>query len=256
MKVVILAGGFGTRLSEETELKPKPMVAIGGYPILWHIMKLYSSYGLNEFIILLGYKGYLIKEYFSNYFLHQSDITIDIAENKLDIHTKRADPWKITLLETGLTTMTGGRIAYIKDYIDNDSFLLTYGDGVSNVRIDQTIDFHKEHKKLITMTAVMPEGRYGALEINDQSLITDFEEKPAGDGSWINGGFFVCEPAVLDYIDNDQTIFEQEPLNQLAKDKQLVAWKHDGFWQCMDTMRDKHRLMELWESGKAPWRTW
>tara|TARA_B100001142_G_scaffold56419_1_gene55067 strand:+ start:361 stop:1131 length:771 start_codon:yes stop_codon:yes gene_type:complete len=256
MKVVILAGGFGTRLSEETELKPKPMVEIGGYPMLWHIMKLYSSFGLNEFIILLGYKGYLIKEYFSNYFLHQSDITIDIADNKLDIHTKRVDPWKITLLETGLNTMTGGRITYIKDYIDNDSFLLTYGDGLSNVRIDKTIDFHKENKKLITMTAVMPEGRYGALKINDQSLITDFEEKPAGDGSWINGGFFVCEPKVLDYIDNDQTIFEQEPLNQLAKEKQLVAWKHDGFWQCMDTMRDKHRLTELWESGKAPWRTW
>jgi len=256
MKVVILAGGFGTRLSEETELKPKPMVEIGGYPMLWHIMKLYSSFGLNEFIILLGYKGYLIKEYFSNYFLHQSDITIDISNNTLDIHTKRADPWKITLLETGLNTMTGGRINYIKDYIDNDTFLLTYGDGLSNVKIDQTIDFHKDNKRLITMTAVMPEGRYGALKINDQSLITDFEEKPAGDGSWINGGFFVCEPEVLEYIDNDETIFEQEPLNQLAKNKQLVAWKHEGFWQCMDTMRDKHRLMELWESGEAPWKTW
>ena len=256
MKVVILAGGFGTRLSEETELKPKPMVQIGGLPILCHIMKMYSSFGFNDFIILLGYKGYIVKEYFSNYFLHQSDVTIDIENNRLEIHEKRADPWKITLLETGLHTMTGGRIKYIKKYIGEESFMLTYGDGLTDLSINNTIDFHKEHGKLITMTAVRPEGRYGALKINQKGLITDFKEKPAGDGAWINGGFFICQPEVLKYIENDQTIFEQEPLNNLAKDNELVAWKHNGFWQCMDTLRDKEKLCQLWDEQQAPWKTW
>ena len=253
MKVVILAGGFGTRLSEETGIKPKPMVEIGGNPILWHIMKIYSSYGFNEFIILLGYKGYIIKEFFSNYFLHQSDVTIDIKNNEIEIHEKRADSWKVTLLETGLNTMTGGRLRYVKDYIGGP-FLLTYGDGLADINIVESINFHKSHGKLITMTAVRPEGRYGALKINDKGVITDFKEKPAGDGSWINGGFFVCEPSVLDYIEGDETVFEKEPLDTLAKEEQLVAWKHKGFWQCMDSKRDKEKLCTLWDEDKAPWK--
>jgi len=253
VKVVILAGGFGTRLSEETGIKPKPMVEIGGNPILWHIMKIYSSYGFNEFIILLGYKGYIIKEFFSNYFLHQSDVTIDIKNNEIEIHEKRADSWKVTLLETGLNTMTGGRLRYVKDYIGGP-FLLTYGDGLADINIVESINFHKSHGKLITMTAVRPEGRYGALKINDKGVITDFKEKPAGDGSWINGGFFVCEPSVLDYIEGDETVFEKEPLDTLAKEEQLVAWKHKGFWQCMDSKRDKEKLCTLWDEDKAPWK--
>lgn len=256
MKAVILAGGFGTRLSEETELKPKPMVKIGEYPMIWHIMKLYSSFGFNEFIILLGYKGYIIKEYFSNYFLHQSDVTINIPTNEIEIHEKRSEPWKITLLETGLNTMTGGRIKYIKDYIGDSTFLLTYGDGLTDLNIEETVKYHKKNKKLITMTAVRPEGRYGALKIDENNLITDFKEKPVGDGLWINGGFFICEPEILNYIKGDNTVFEQEPLNDLAQAGEINAWKHDGFWQCMDTLRDKENLLELWRNNSAPWKRW
>ena len=256
MKVVILAGGFGTRLSEETDVKPKPMVEIGGKPILWHIMKTYSSYGFNDFIILLGYKGYTIKEFFSNYFLHQSDVTIDLSNNSVDVHQNQSEPWKVTLLDTGINTMTGGRIKQAKKYIGNEDFLLTYGDGLSDVDILTLVDFHKKHKKAITMTAVQPDGRYGALDIIGDNLISSFDEKPKGDGSWINGGFFVCQPSVLDYIESDETIFEQEPLSNLAVDNQLMAYKHEGFWQSMDTLRDKKVLCRLWDDKNAPWKNW
>ncbi len=256
MKVVILAGGFGTRLSEETDVKPKPMVEIGGKPILWHIMKTYSSYGFNEFIILLGYRGYVIKEFFSNYFLHQSDVTIDLVNNSMDVHQNECEPWKVTLLETGLNTMTGGRIKQAKPYIDDDDFLLTYGDGLSDVDISSLVDFHRLHGKHITMTAVQPAGRYGALDIQDDNSIASFEEKPKGDGAWINGGFFVCKASVLDYIDGDSITFEQEPLINLATEGQLMSFKHDGFWECMDTLRDKTNLCQLWDSDQAPWKKW
>jgi len=256
MKVVILAGGFGTRLSEETDIKPKPMVEIGGKPILWHIMKIYSSYGFNEFVILLGYKGYVIKEFFSNYFLHQSNVTIDLANNSMEIHQNESEPWKVTLLETGLNTLTGGRIKRAKDYIGKENFLLTYGDGLSDVDITKTLAFHKSHGKHITMTAVQPAGRYGALDIKDDNSIASFKEKPKGDGAWINGGFFVCRPEVIDYISGDSTIFEQEPLASLAAEGQLMSFKHSGFWECMDTLRDKMHLCQLWDSGQAPWKRW
>jgi len=256
MKVVILAGGFGTRLSEETDVKPKPMVEIGGKPILWHIMKNYSSHGFNEFVILLGYKGYVIKEFFSNYFLHQSDVTIDLANNSIKIHQNESEPWKVTLLETGLNTLTGGRIKHAKDYIGGDDFLLTYGDGLSDVNIKETVKFHKNHGKYITMTAVQPAGRYGALDIKDDNSISSFKEKPKGDGAWINGGFFVCKPEVLNYIDGDSTTFEQEPLINLATDGELMSFKHAGFWECMDTLRDKTNLCQLWDQGEAPWKNW
>jgi glucose-1-phosphate cytidylyltransferase len=256
MKVVILAGGFGTRLSEETEVKPKPMVEIGGKPILWHIMKTYSSYGFTDFIILLGYKGYTIKEFFSNYFLHQSDITLDLVNNSMEVHQNQSEPWKVTLLDTGINTMTGGRIKRAKKYIGNEDFLLTYGDGLSDVDISALVNFHKGHMKAITMTAVQPDGRYGALDISGDNLISSFNEKPKGDGSWINGGFFVCQPSVLDYIDGDEIIFEQEPLSNLATDSQLMAFKHEGFWQSMDTLRDKKILCSLWDNKNAPWKNW
>ena len=256
MKVVILAGGFGTRLSEETDVKPKPMVEIGGKPILWHIMKTYSSYGFNDFIILLGYKGYTIKEFFSNYFLHQSDVTIDLSNNSIDVHQNQSEPWKVTLLDTGINTMTGGRIKQAKKYLGKEDFLLTYGDGLSDVDISTLVDFHKKHKKAITMTAVQPDGRYGALDIKGDNLISSFDEKPKGDGSWINGGFFVCKSVVFDYIDGDETMFEQEPLSRLASNNQLMAFKHQGFWQCMDTLRDKKVLCDLWNNKNAPWKNW
>ena len=256
MKVVILAGGFGTRLSEETDVKPKPMVEIGGKPILWHIMKTYSSYGFNEFVVLLGYKGYMIKEFFSNYFLHQSDVTIDLANNSIEVHQNESEPWKVTLLETGLNTMTGGRIKRAESYIGNDDFLLTYGDGLSDVDISKSIDFHKLHGKIITMTAVQPAGRYGALDIKDDNSIGSFKEKPKGDGAWINGGFFVCKADVLDYIDGDTIIFEQEPLTNLAAEGQLMSFKHGGFWEPMDTLRDKTNLCQLWDNNQAPWKRW
>lgn len=257
MKAVILAGGFGTRLSEETDIKPKPMLDIGGRPILWHIMKNYSEYGITDFVILCGYKGYYIKEYFANYFLHQCDVTISTATNKLEIHNNQSEDWRITLVDTGNNTMTGGRILRAKERIGNEPFLLTYGDGVSDVPINKLIEFHKNHKKKITMTAVRPEGRFGALEIGEKGLVTNFIEKPVGDGNWINGGFFVCEPEVFDYIkDGDQTIWERGPLETAVAEKELLTYQHAGFWKCMDTLRDKQTLNQIWESGEAPWKIW
>ena len=255
MKVLLLAGGFGTRLSEETDIRPKPMAEIGGKPILWHIMKGYSHYGFNEFIILLGYKGYYIKEYFANYFLHQSDVSIDLSTNVMEVHNNTSEPWKVTLLDTGTDTMTGGRIKRAKDFIGNEPFLLTYGDGVSDIDLKKLLDFHQEHGRYITMTAVQPEGRFGALE-TEGNRVESFMEKPRGDGNWINGGFFVCQPEVLNYIDGDKTVFEQEPLQRLAKEGQLYNYRHHGFWKCMDTLRDKNSLNELWVGGQAKWKTW
>lgn len=254
MKAVILAGGMGTRISEETYLKPKPMVEIGGKPILWHIMKIYSSYNINDFVVCLGYRGYMIKEYFANYFLHMSDVTIDIKKNKIDIHQINAEPWRITLVDTGDDTMTGGRVKRIKKYID-DTFCLTYGDGLSDVNIINTISFHKKNRLFATLTAVQPPGKFGALIINGYKVKT-FQEKPKGDSSWINGGFFVFEPEVIDYIKNDKTMLEREPLENLTRDEQLGAYVHKGFWQPMDTLREKNHLEELWNSGKAPWKVW
>lgn len=256
MKALILAGGFGTRISEETEIKPKPMVEIGGKPIIWHIMKTYSYYGINEFVILLGYKGYFIKEYFSNYFLHQSDVTFDLSSNSMEIHENKSEPWKVSLLDTGLNTKTGGRIKKAKKYINNETFLLTYGDGLSDINITNLINHHRISKKLITLSAVQPAGRYGSLKISDENKVLDFSEKPKESGSWINGGYFVCEPEILEYIENDDTVFEEEPLVNLAKEGNLIAKKHDGFWGCMDTLRDKKVLNDLWSANKAPWKIW
>ncbi len=254
MKAVILAGGLGSRLAEETFLKPKPMIEIGGKPILWHIMKIYSTNNINEFVICLGYKGYLIKEYFANYFLHMSDVTIDIQSNKIDIHQINAEPWKITLVDTGEFTMTGGRIKRIAKYLE-DTFCLTYGDGLSDVNIASTISFHKKNKALGTLTAVQPPGKFGALVL-DEDRVSVFQEKPPGDSAWINGGFFVFEPEFLDYLGDDKTILERGPLEKLSKDGKLYAYKHSGFWQAMDTLRDKNLLEELWNTGKAPWKKW
>lgn len=257
MKVIILAGGFGTRLAEETSIRPKPMVEIGGMPILWHIMKSYSSFGYNDFVVLLGYKGYYIKEYFTNYFLHHSDLTVNLANNSLEIHNSNSEPWKVTLLDTGLNTMTGGRIKRASDVIGKEPFMLTYGDGVANINIQELVDFHKSHGRLMTMTSVQPKGRFGALSISSNNQITSFKEKPKGDGSWINGGFFVCEARVLDYItDSDSVVFEQEPLQNLAKDLELMSFKHDGFWQSMDSLKDKNDLNKLWDQNEAEWKTW
>ena len=257
MKVVILAGGLGTRLSEETELKPKPMVEIGGYPILWHIMKIYSHYGYNDFVILTGYKSHIIKEYFVNYYNRYSDITVDMKNNTVEIHKTRNEPWKVTMLYTGQDTQTGGRIKRAQSYIGNDSFLLTYGDGVSNVDIGALVAAHKKSGKIVTMTAVQLMGRFGALVIKDNNMITSFMEKPRGDESWINGGFFVCEPEVFDYIPADDSIvFERAPLENLARDNQLNAYKHSGFWHAMDNVRDKNELVKMWTSQCAPWKVW
>lgn len=256
MKVLLLAGGFGTRLSEETDVRPKPMVEIGGEPILWHIMKMYSQHNYNEFVILLGYKGYYIKEYFANYFLHQSDVTIDLSNNEMKIHKNTSEPWTVTLLDTGLNSMTGGRVKRAQEIVGDETFMLTYGDGVSDVNITKLVEFHKDHGKAITMTSVQPDGRFGAIEI-DGDKITNFLEKPKGDGSWINGGFFVCEPSVFDYIkDGDGTVFEQSPLQQLAKAGELYSYKHDGFWKCMDTLKDKQDLNDMLVSNKAKWKSW
>lgn len=257
MKVVILAGGLGTRISEETDLKPKPMIEIGGKPILWHIMKIYSSFGYNDFVICCGYKGYLIKEYFANYFLHQADITVDLQKNSIEVHESKAEPWKITLVDTGINTMTGGRIKRIQKYIDN-TFLLTYGDGVGNIDINALIDFHKKNKKKATVTVVQPSGRFGAIQFDnsDSVKVFAFQEKPKGDGSWINGGFFVCEPSVFDEIDDDNTIWERKPLETLAVAGELAAYRHYGFWRPMDTLRDKIDLGEMWNSGDAKWKLW
>jgi len=257
MKVVILAGGFGTRISEESHLKPKPMIEIGERPILWHIMKIYSSYGFNDFIICLGYKGYCIKEYFAHYFLHESDVTFDFKNsNERMVHHHSAEPWTVTLVDTGGETMTGGRVKRVQEYIGNEPFLLTYGDGVADVNIADLVAYHKAHGKLATVTSIQPAGRFGALDLDSDNLVHGFKEKPKGDGAWINGGFFVLEPEVLGYIAGDSTILEKEPLEGLARDKQLVSYKHDGFWQPMDTLRDKNHLDELWKSGGAPWKVW
>lgn len=256
MKVLILAGGFGSRLSEETDLKPKPMVEIGGKPILWHIMKIYSHYGFNDFIILLGYKGYVIKEFFANYHLHQSDVTFDIKNNETEILSNGSEPWKVTLIDTGLNSMTGGRIKRVQKYINDETFMLTYGDGVGNVNIDELCEFHKSNGKLITMTSVQPEGRFGSLVLNGNNEVLKFQEKLKGDGQWINAGFFVCEPEILNYLDGDSTIFERDPLERLASEKQLVTYKHYGFWKPMDTMRDKRQLEEMYQNKNAPWVIW
>lgn len=255
MKVVILAGGYGTRLSEETVIKPKPMVEIGGKPILWHIMKIYSAYGYNEFVVLLGYKGYMIKEYFANYFLHESDVTFDLAKNSMEVLNNTAEPWKVTLIDTGLNCMTGGRLKRAAHIIGDEPFMLTYGDGVADVDIPKLVEYHQLHKKLLTVTSIQPEGRFGILNIEDQK-VTNFIEKPKGDGNWINGGFFVCEPQILDYIDGDSTSFESEPLERIAKDGQLMAFKHYGFWKAMDMQRDKNQLEEIYTKGNAPWKVW
>ncbi len=257
MKVVIFAGGYGTRISEESHLKPKPMIEIGEKPILWHIMKHYSHYGFSEFVICLGYKGNLIKEYFANYFLYGADVTFDMRYgNNMQVHTNMSEPWKVTLVNTGLDTMTGGRLKRVKEYLQNDTFMLTYGDGVSDVNITELLAYHKTHGKLATVTAVQPGGRYGVLGINEDATVLEFVEKPNTLDVWINGGFFVLEPKVLDYLEGDNTVFEQGPLSVLAKEGQISAFKHAGFWQCMDNQRDKHQLEKLWESGKAPWKVW
>lgn len=254
MKAVILAGGFGTRISEESMLRPKPMIEIGGKPILWHILKIYSSHGINEFVICCGYKGYMIKEYFANYFLHMSDITIDMTHNSIEVHHKKAEPWKITLVDTGEETQTGGRLKRVSEYLDDD-FCMTYGDGVGSIDISSSIAFHRKHGKLATMTAVQPPGRFGALRILGEE-VDSFVEKPQGDGSWVNGGFFVLNPQVISLIESDDTFWEKEPLEALAKNKQLKAFFHNGFWRPMDTIRDKNVLEELWDAGKAPWKIW
>ena len=257
MKVVILAGGFGTRLSEETGVKPKPMVEIGDRPILWHIMKIYATYGLHDFIICLGYKGYIIKEYFANYALHMSDLTFDLRNNTIETHKNGTEPWRVTLVDTGQNTMTGGRIKRVKDYIGDQTFCLTYGDGLTDLNIRELIAFHKDRKSIATLTAVQPPGRFGAFNLErDQYKITTFKEKPQGDGAWINGGFFVLEPEVLNFIEGDSTVWESRPMEELARNDMLSAYRHHGFWQPMDTLRDKNYLEELWRSGKAPWKMW
>jgi glucose-1-phosphate cytidylyltransferase len=256
MKVVILAGGLGTRISEETSTRPKPMVEIGGKPILWHIMKIYSHYGYNEFIICLGFKGYIIKEYFSNYFLHMSDVTFDMKNNSMEVHQRHAEPWQVTLVDTGIDTMTGGRVKRVAPFIGKETFMMTYGDGVSDVNIPELLQHHKRNGKIATVTATQPTGRFGSLELVSGDRVNAFQEKPAGDGLWINGGFFVLEPQIMDRIAGDATFFEKEPLEGLAKDGQLVAYKHHGFWQPMDTLRDKNHLEDLWSKGNAPWKAW
>lgn len=256
MKAVILAGGLGTRISEETHLKPKPMIEIGGKPILWHIMKLYSAHGINDFIVCCGYKGYIIKEYFANYFLHMSDVTFDMANNEMQVHQRKAEPWRVTLVDTGDETLTGGRLKRVMDYVkDEEAFCFTYGDGVADVNVSSLINFHQKHGKLATVTAVQPPGRYGALNMHE-NLVRGFTEKPKGDGGWINGGFFVLSPKCLHYIQDDRSSWEGEPLIMLANDAQLMAFEHAGFWQPMDTLREKNQLEDLWQSGQAPWKVW
>jgi glucose-1-phosphate cytidylyltransferase len=258
MKVVIFAGGLGTRISEETGSRPKPMVEIGGRPILWHIMKVYSSYGFNEFIICLGYKGYLIKEYFMHYYMHNSDVTIELKSNKLEVHYTDAESFTVTLVDTGLSTKTAGRLKRIQKYVGNEDFMLTYGDGVANIDLARLLEFHKEHDRIATVTAVQPEGRFGSMEIGRDGVVDHFKEKPKGDDKWINGGFFVLKPQVFDYLqaDMDDVMWEDDPMMQLAEDKQLVAYQHHGFWKCMDAMRDKIELETLWQNNEAQWKTW
>lgn len=254
-KAVILAGGLGTRISEESHLRPKPMIEIGGKPILWHIMKIYSAHGINDFIICLGYKGYVVKEYFANYFLHMSDVTFDMALNRMEVHEHHAEPWRVTLVDTGENSMTGGRLRRVRDYIGDETFCFTYGDGVSDLDIGQTLLQHRQSGKVATVTAIQPPGRYGALDISGQT-VQKFQEKPAGDGAWINGGFFVLQPEIFDYLHSDDDSFEAAPLMQLAAEGQLDAYQHTGFWQAMDTLRDKNQLESLWRSGQAPWKIW
>lgn len=256
MKAVILAGGLGTRISEETHLKPKPMIEIGGKPILWHIMKNYSNYGINDFIICCGYKGYLVKEYFANYFLHMSDITIDMVNNSMEVHERHADPWKVTLVDTGEHTMTGGRLKRVRKFIGDETFCFTYGDGVSDINIQELIQFHYKQATLGTLTAVQPPGRFGSIDLDEGHHITRFKEKPQGESGWVNGGYFVLEPKVFDLLEDDMTIWEREPLEQLTQNRQLSAYQHHGFWHPMDTLRDKMKLEELWDSGNAPWKVW
>jgi len=256
MKVVILAGGMGTRISEETVTKPKPMVEIGGMPILWHIMKIYSKYGFNDFVICLGYKGYMIREFFMNYYMHMSDITIDLGKNTTEVHQNKSEPWRITLVDTGEQTMTGGRIARIRKYIGDERFMLTYGDGLTDVDINMLLAFHKKHGKIATVTAVQPPGRFGAMDISEKKQVRSFIEKPRGDGGYVNGGFFVLESGVFSYLEGDQTIWERAPMQNLSKDGELMAFKHNGFWYAMDTLRDKLYLEEQWKTGKAPWKVW
>lgn len=255
MKAVILAGGLGTRISEETTVRPKPMIDIGGKPVLWHILKIYSQHGINDFVICLGYKGYMVKEYFANYFLHTSDVTFDLANNRMDVHQQHAEPWRVTLVDTGDQTQTGGRLKRVENYLDGETFCFTYGDGLADIDITAQLTFHKTRASLATMCAVQPPGRFGAIDIQD-NRITRFEEKPSGDGSWINGGFFILEPGVFDYIEGDSTVWERDPLEALARDGQLSAYMHAGFWQPMDTLRDKLKLEELWQNGHAPWKVW
>lgn len=255
MKAVILAGGLGTRISEESHLKPKPMIEVGGKPILWHIMKIYSSHGVNDFIVCLGYKGYVIKEYFSNYFLHMSDVTFDMRDNKMAIHQKFVEPWTVTLVDTGENTMTGGRLKRVQNYVDGETFCLTYGDGVSDINITKLVNHHRSMNRLATVTAIQPPGRYGALMI-ENGYVHHFQEKPEGDGAWINGGFFVLEPDIFEYIEGDATKWEEHPLETLAAESQLSAYKHGGFWQAMDTLRDKRHLEDLWATGNPPWKSW
>ena len=255
MKAVILAGGLGSRLSEETVLRPKPMVEIGGKPMLWHIMKLYSAHGVNEFVICLGYKGYVIKEYFANYFLHTCDVSFDVAEGTMEVHRSAAEPWRVTLVETGEATMTGGRLKRVLDYVDGEDFCFTYGDGLSDLDIGALVAFHREQGRMATVTAIQPPGRFGALEL-DGDRVRAFEEKPRGDGGWTNGGFFVLSPGIGSYIDGDATIWEREPVHRLSREGQLACFRHEGFWQAMDTMRERTILQELWDTGEAPWKTW
>lgn len=257
MKVVILAGGFGTRISEESHLKPKPMIEVGGRPILWHIMKIYSSFGFNDFVICLGYKAYSIKEYFAHYFLHEADVTFDFrTDNQRIVHSHTAEPWRVTLVDTGLETMTGGRVKRVAPYLDNQPFMLTYGDGVGDVNIRELVDYHNKSGKLATVTTTQPSGKFGALNLSDENQVLSFQEKPRGDGHWINAGFFVMQPEVLNYLDDDSTVLEKEPLERLAAEGELVAFKHHGFWQPMDTLRDKNHLEELWKDDTAPWKLW
>ena len=256
MKVVLLAGGLGTRISEESHLKPKPMIEIGGKPILWHIMKYYSQFGFHEFVICLGYKQYVVKEFFADYFLHTSDVTFDLANNKMEVHNNYSEPWKVTLVDTGLNTMTGGRIKRVKEYLDGDTFMLTYGDGVADINIRELLKYHRSHGRMATITAAQPGGRFGILDIENDGTITNFKEKKKEDGGWINAGFMVLEPSIMDLIEGDDTVFEKYPLAEAARIGQLNAYRHRGFWQCMDTLREKNLLEELWQSGKAPWKIW
>lgn len=256
MKAVILAGGLGTRISEETGLKPKPMIEIGGKPIIWHIMNIYSHFGINDFVVCCGYKGYIIKEYFTNYYMHMSDVTVDLHSGDIKFYNCKAEPWKVTLIDTGINTMTGGRLKRVREFVGNETFMLTYGDGVADVNINELLEFHKFQGKIATVTAVQPSGRFGALNIDGNNSVNTFMEKPDGDGGWVNGGFFVLEPAIFEYITGDFTVFEKEPLEKLAVDNQLCAYKHGGFWKPMDTLRDKNELEELWENGKASWKLW